>query len=247
MSGTGSLDVPNCGIIADSNNNNGAITNSGTGSITAKSIGVVGSPGFSGARINPTPTPGIVASSDPLAFLAQPTVPSSGCTSFSNSGTSPITLTPGCYSSLSITGTGAVTVSAGLYILNGPVTLTGTGSITGSNVTFYITSAAGAVTITGTQPVTLSAPTSGADNGILFFEQRGDTNPFTVTGTGNMNLTGIFYLPSASLVLTGTGNATLDAAFVVNQLLATGTGTVSLTDYALTNSETPLTSVRLVE
>ena len=248
MTGTGSLNVPDCGILDDSNSNTSAITDSGTGSITAKSIGVVGSPGFNNSGtggISPTPTPGIVAASDPLSFITQPTP--SGCTPFSNGGTSAITLQPGCYSSLSITGTGPVTLSPGLYVLNGPVILSGTGSITGSGVTLYLTSATGAVTISGTQAINLSAPTTGNYNGILFFEQRGDTNQLTVSGTGNMNLTGIFYLPSATLALTGTSNATFDAAFVVSQLLSSGTGTVTLSNFALTNTSTPLTSVRLVE
>ncbi len=250
LSGTGSLDVPSCGIIVDSNSSTNAIINSGTGNINAKSIGIVGSPGFSNSgtgRILPTPTSGIVPNSDPLGFLTPPAVPTSGCTPFTNNGTGASNLQPGCYSSLTITGTGPVTLAPGVYVLNGPVTLNGTGSITGSGVTLYITSAAGTVTITGTQSVNLSAPTSGPDNGILFFEQRGDNNPFTVTGTGNMNLTGIFYLPSAPLILTGTGNANLDAAFVVNQLESTGTGTVTLSNYAVTNPSTPLTSIKLVE
>jgi Putative Flp pilus-assembly TadE/G-like len=249
MSGTGNLTVSACGILVDSNNNPRAIVNSGTGNITAKSIGVVAaSPGYtdSGTGRVTTPVPDIAPFSDPLISIPQPAVPPS-CTPFSKGGTGSVSLSPGCYSSLSITGTGTVTLGAGLYILNGPVNLTGTGPITGSNVTLYATSAAGAVTITGTQPMNLSAPTSGTYNGILFFQQRGDANAFTVTGTGNLNLTGIFYIPSASVLLTGTGNATYNAAFVAKQLQSTGTGSVSLTNYALTNNTTPLSSVRLVE
>jgi Flp pilus assembly protein TadG len=270
LTGAGGLSVSSCGIIA-----NADVSISGSGSVDSKSIGVAApSPGYSesgSGRFNPLPIAGIAPISDPLAFVPQPSVTSyPSCPAYSESGSSPVILSPGCYGGLSLTGSGAVTLTSGNYEFNGPVifggsgaitlgsgmyifntgasiSLSGAGGVTGSGVTFYVTSAAGPFSLSGSNSLTISAPTSGTYDGILFFQERGDTNAFSLSGSGSMNMTGIFYVPSAPLNLSGSGSETFDAAFVASQLNLSGSGSITLNDYNLTNSSSPLTSVRLVE
>jgi Putative Flp pilus-assembly TadE/G-like len=270
LTGAGGLSVPVCGIIANSD-----VSISGSGSVDSKSIGVAApSPGYTDSgsgTFNPLPIAGIAPISDPLAFIPQPSVPSyPSCSAYSESGSSAVTVPPGCYSGLSLTGSGAVTLSPGNYEFNGPVifggsgaitlgsgmyifntgasiSLSGAGGVTGSGVTFYVTSAAGPFSLSGSDSLTLTAPTSGTYDGILFFQQRGDANAFSLGGSGSMNMTGIFYMPSAPLNLSGAASETFAAAFVARQLNLSGSGSVTLNDYNLTNSSSPLTSVRLVE
>jgi Flp pilus assembly protein TadG len=270
LSGSGTISVLQCGIFS-----NASVAISGSGSVDTKAIGVAAAaPGYSDSgsgRFNPLPTPGMAAVSDPLAYISQPSVPTyPSCPPFSASGTGPVTLTPGCYGGISVSGSGPVTFGAGNYEFNGPVSFSGSGAVTlgsglyifntngsfnssgsstvtGSGVTFYVTTAAGAFNLSGSGPLNLTAPTSGTYDGILFFQERGDGNTFSISGSGNMNLNGIFYMPSAGLNLSGSSSSTYDADFIASNVVLSGSGAITVNDYSLINSSTPLTFVRLVE
>jgi hypothetical protein len=139
------------------------------------------------------------------------------------------------------TNAGSVTLGSGLYIVN-HLDLTGSGSITGSGVSFYTTT--GDTTLTESGSVNLSAPASGAQNGILIFQAHGDATGATVGGP-NMNLQGIVYAPSAPVSLQGSGTGTMDAAFVVQSL--TLSNNTSLQNYATVNNSSPLTTIVMMQ
>jgi len=139
------------------------------------------------------------------------------------------------------TNAGSVTLGSGLYIVN-HLDLTGSGSITGSGVSFYTTG--GDTTLTESGSVNLSAPTSGAQNGVLIFQARGDATGATVGGP-NMNLQGIVYAPSAALSLKGSGTGTMSADFVVQSL--TLSNNTSLQNYAAVNNSSPLTTIVMMQ
>src|SRR6185437_11749002 len=82
------------------------------------------------------PVLGVASQADPLSWEPTQTVPNTGCTGSGNY-TLTGTATAGCYGD----GTGTITLSnvqlgAGLYIFNGPVSLSG--SVTGTGVTLYL-------------------------------------------------------------------------------------------------------------
>jgi Flp pilus assembly protein TadG len=139
------------------------------------------------------------------------------------------------------TNAGSVTLGSGLYIVN-HLDLTGSGSITGSGVSFYTTG--GDTTLTESGSVNLSAPTSGAQNGILIFQAHGDATGATVGGP-NMNLQGIVYAPSAALSLKGSGTGTMSADFVVQSLSLSNN--TSLQNYATVNNSSPLTTIVMMQ
>jgi hypothetical protein len=213
----GTVNAPDCGVIDN------AILSIGGGCITASSIGVVLQL-LGGGCVNPQPILGIAPSADPLGYL---TPPGGGNCTFTNkvvnSKGAPTVLTPGTYCGgirILNGNTAPVTFQPGLYILTGGTGLQvgGSGDVSGVGVTFYITGG-GTAQINGTGNVTLSAPTNspspGVPGGVLFYQDRGDAqNP---TLTGNLNLSGALYFPSATLTLGGNVSSTY--AIIVAQII----------------------------
>lgn len=245
--GTGSISAPNCGII-----DNQSMLNNGTGSITASSIGVVGSVTNNGTgSISPTPVTGIVPASDPLAYLQPPTpgacLPSTAG-DFNGTGTG--TMSQGNYcNGISVNGTINVTLNPGIYtITGGGITFNGTGTITGTGVTLYIGSSGGSLTLNGTQAFNLSAPTTGADAGILFYQDRGNTSGATINGTQTSKLEGAIYIPSGQLTLNGTGSTAAYFISVAKSYVLNGTGTLNFpSNYAGLPGGSPIKDAILVE
>jgi hypothetical protein len=220
-----------------------------------------------------TPTLDQASYSDPLNYLDEdePSVPStSSCPTLNYSGAGTYTITAGCYNGITISGSSIVTFSGGNYTINTltiegasnvtfdaglytitnsagtantGLNITGSSIVNGTGVTFYLTDGAGVDLTTGAYNVTLSAPTSGTWNGILFFENPADTAQFNVSGAAVLNWQGIVYLPSANVDWTGATSGTLYTDFVVSTF--SDTGALSLNDYAQKNSNNPLVKLTL--
>jgi Flp pilus assembly protein TadG len=252
MTGSGTLSMPDCGIVVDSASNN-ALSLVGSADIVAQSIGIVGNYTETGSgSISPKPVTGLAPVADPLSYLQAPTYLSSSCLADPHfTGTNANTIGPAipggtiCYNGLSMTGSGSLTMQPGVYVINGSFSETGSGSISGSGVTIYLAPPTGALSLTGSGALNITAPTSGPSDGILFFEDSADTNSMKTTGSNASEMEGIFYAPSASLTLTGSAGSTFYADLVVSSLSITGSGTMS--NYSQKNSSEPLTSSRLVE
>jgi hypothetical protein len=155
-------------------------------------------------------------------------------------------LTPGCYGGLTISGSGTVTLAAGLYYIDGPFKITGSGTVSGTNVTIYLPNSSGAsFTTSGSGTLNLSAPTSGSYNGILFYQNPNNTADMSINGSGTLNLQGIIYAPGSNLTMNGSGSSQFYTALVTNSLTFNGSG--SWQDYAIKNAGSLLTAVKLVE
>lgn len=257
ITGSGTISVPGCDIFDNSDSSN-ALTLTGSGSLTAKAIAIVGNYTRTGSgSISPTPVTGTAPVADPLSNLVFPTVNTSGCSAaqnftgstahqlepgcydgISNTGSGSLTLTSGNYTingSFTSTGSGAVNLGAGQYIVTGNLSLTGSGALTGSGVTFYTE---GTTSVTGSSALNLSAPTSGPDSGLLFFQSRSDTNAISITGSSNMNLQGIIYAPDSPLTFTGSGSTNIYTDLVVDSV--SFTGSTPFQNYAAINSSSVL-------
>ena len=252
MTGSGALSMPDCGIVVDSASSN-ALKLTGSGSISAESIGIVGNYTETGSgSISPTPVTGLAPVANPLAFLQAPTFAPSSCLAdphITGSGTATIgPATAGgtiCYNGLSITGSGAVTMQPGVYIINGGFSQTGSGSISGSGVTVYLAPPNGSLSLTGSGALNITSPTSGTYDVILYFQDPSDTTSMQITRSGSSHMEGIFYAPAASLTLTGSSGSTFYADLVVSSLSLSGSGTMA--NYSEKNSSEPLSSARVVE
>ena len=209
--------VLDCGIFANSTNTI-AIDQVGSSCVTASSIRVVG--GHAGTCLNPDPLTSYPYP-DPLADLDPPSVGSCDHNGKVKVNGGNVTLSPGVYcKGLDIAGGAHVTFSPGEYVFKGGrIKVAGGSSLEGDDVVFYLTDGAGGhaeLDITATT-IDFSAPTSGALEGILFFQDR--TAPTTttnkITGNASVELDGALYFPTTMLDFAGTSSSAIPAPMVV--------------------------------
>jgi Flp pilus assembly protein TadG len=256
LSGSGSI-TSGCGIMVDSSSSS-ALTTTGSGSITASSVGVVGnySGGGSGS-ITPTPITGIAQGGDPLANLVAPAVGSCMQTNYHISGSSGATLSAGVYcNGISITGSSTVTFDAGTYVLlGGGLSVSGSGSLSGTGVIFYNTCNStysyGSINLPGSSTVNFSAPTSGLLAGILFFQDPtvpvGSTAS-KITGSSSSTFDGAVYFPTTAVAYSGSSSSSGYTILVAYDLALTGSGTLSLgNNYSSLANGSPIRSHALFE
>jgi len=228
-----------CGIVVESASSS-AVSCGVLGSITASSIGVVGGVQSFFCGINPNPVTGIATPNpnDPLAYLAKPSVGS--CTfssqkiytSTTSPTSNPSTLNPGVYcGGISIQPGANVVFNPGVYILKSSSGSNPTGGLTidiGTNITtntslspygvmFYNYGPVGAITFNFTSfasndQVSLTAPTTGTYQGMLFFQDPGDSTAAQIIGSSSYNTTlqGSYYFPKASVVFAFDGTVKYD-------------------------------------
>lgn len=232
-SGSGNITTTSCGIYDNSN-----FKYTGSGNITTQSTQYAGTLTDSGSgNLSPAPSKSTSYFSDPFANVPAPAV-STTCnqTNYSISDSSNHTLSPGVYcGGLKISGSGNITFTTGIYIINGTDSggksfdYSGAGNLSGTNVMFFITGqngyTAGPVNISGSGSLSFSAESSGTYEGILFYQDRSISPAYTAANTysGSGNVTGTFYFPTTSLTYSGSGNAAYQA-IVADQITITGSG-----------------------
>jgi hypothetical protein len=195
------------------------------------------------------PTYGAPAAGDPLSTLSPPCSPCAAGTSISINGNgnftgagvtytagrrkSPgvYTISPGTYSSISISGTGGrnggntVAFSPGTYIIDGAggLTIPGNATINGDGVTFYFTGSA-TINMTGTPAINLTAPSTGTYAGILMYQNPADTNTTgpSLGGNSGAQYNGILYFPKDQLTFFGNNNSLSVGVVVADSLSLSG-------------------------
>jgi Flp pilus assembly protein TadG len=197
-----------CGVLANSTDA-GALTQNGSSCLNATQVKVAGN--SSGACISPQPVTGVSPVADPLASMPPPGYGS--CDYSSNitvNSSNPRTLSPGTYcGNIRVNANGQLTLQPGLYVLNGAgLTVAGQGSMSGTDVSFYLTENSGTpdnISIAGGANVSLTAPANGDTPGILFYQDRDAPSNVThsFTGGSSMNLEGILYFPNQDLSYSG--------------------------------------------
>jgi hypothetical protein len=215
VSGSASVQTPNCDIVSDSNASN-AIDASGSSQINAACLVAVGtvvtSSGTTETKCK-TPTNGSSNVPDPYASVAEPSITGS-CISVP-SGTT-ITLSPGNYChGLSIGGgIASATFQPGLYYVAGDLAISSNAS--GSGVTFFVT-AGHQTALSGGSTTSFSAPTSGTYKGIVFFGSRsGNTSTNNnFSGSSNSSITGAIYYPTEQVTFSGSAGGSAGCTQVV--------------------------------
>ncbi len=212
-----------------------AVLSSGSPSITTPELDLSGKIMYSGSnpdkatvtKNNQPSTP------DPLASIPAPsssgmTVQSNSAMNLTNAGA--VTLNPGVYTGgLTLSGSSSVTLNPGIYYVNGGgINLSGGASISGSGVCIYNTGG-GAINLTGTGNISLSPMTGGTYSGITVFQDRSNTAGATMSGGSNINNSGTFYFPGATVSMSGgSGVGVLGSQFIVNKLTFSGTSAIDV-------------------
>jgi len=249
ISGAAVLNVSGGGVAVDSNNAEAAVL-SGSGQVNASLFTSVGGVSITGgASSNPVPSTGKASVADPFASLPAPTVGS--CATHPTLTTPPngaSTLLPGTYcGGISIGNIANVTFSPGTYIINGGgISFGNSGVATGSGVMFYLTgtnSTYGSLTANGASSITLSAPTSGTYEGILFYQDRTITSSVGASfgGSAAFALTGSLYFPTTSVTFSGAVNTASYMAIIADSLTLTGSASIL---YDSTGQKTGLTTAK---
>jgi hypothetical protein len=176
--------------------------NGGSGS-TGNQFLLHGSTANSSGSVSPTPI-GSGAMGDPLNYIPPP--PFGSCQYINKNVTSATTLQPGTYcGGLTIITSSAVTLSPGLYVIAGNLSINGP-NLTGAGITFFMTQGGGysyGVCTISNVNARMSAPTTGTWQGILFFSDRnmpaGQMELFMSNWNPSSKLDGILYLVGQEL------------------------------------------------
>ena len=263
-SGSAVVDA-NCGIQVESTSSDGMDV-SGGAKVNASpgTIGVVGSGYTGGSSVTPTPQTKVAPVADPLASLAPPPQCSSsgGCTAACDHtnyhpGSSTST-TEGVYcGGITVSGGNTLTLGAGTYVLIGGGLTVSASTLKGTGVTFYNTYNASnpykAIALSGSSSTTLSAPTSGQFNGVLFFQDRTAALPAkssnsqeTISGASGASFQGALYFPNSPMTFSG-GSSTNPDNMTLIAYTITFSGSADLTAGSSSGSGTSITTTKLYE
>jgi len=260
MSANGNATVQSgCGLLIDSSSAS-ALSVVGNVTITAPSIGIVGGYSAGGnSSLTPTPKNGVIAASDPLAYLQAPTVGSCAHTNFSLTGSngstsSPYQLYAGTYcGGISVRGNSVLNFNAGTYVLaGGGMSINSNSTMTGSGITFYNTTGLGgygAISLSGNSQANFSAPTSGPLAGILFFQDPSIPSSAagsTISGNSSSTFDGTLYFPTTTVTFNGNSSANGYSIVVANQLTLSGNSSLGANYSSLTNGS-PIKAAVLAE
>jgi hypothetical protein len=226
LSGNANINVP--GVIEVDSSSASAISGSGNAIVTATGIQVVGGASLTGsAKFNPNPTTHAAYVADPLFGLAIPSVSGSSQGPLNVSGK--ITINPGIYSSISVSGNGNLTMNPGIYVIaGGGFSVSGNGIVNGTGVLIYNAGSSypnaggnfAGITLSANAQVNLTAPTAGVYAGLAIFQSRDNAQPLNLSGNNASSIQGSVYAPAAALTMSG--NAKLKDALIVNTLTLSG-------------------------
>ena len=249
-----------CGIV-DNSTSDHAFGIFGVALWHASSIGIVGNYDFDLLPfVSPRPVTSIAPVRDPLARLQPPSFGGCDHTNYSLGLISIATMNPGVYcGGITLTGAAILHLNPGTYVIRGGgLNILGASLITGTGVTFYITGDSTypykGVNIAAASVHSLTAPTSGAMEGILFFQDRNISaataaaNPNTIVGAALARYEGTFYFPTTTLNYTISASVAAYTAMVADQIKINlvAAGFVN-NDYSSLADGSPLKAVTLGE
>lgn len=243
FSGNTSVKVTHCVIMSNSNAPD-AIKLQGSASLQADCLISAGGVSLSNpvTTVCAAPITQALPAADPFADLPTPTA-ANPCQNDNKA-----TLSPGTYCS-GMNLKGNVTLSPGVYVVQGSFKINANAAIIGSGVTIFM-SGSSTVSMNGNASVKLSAPTSGAYSGVLFYGDRtGIAASSTFNGTADSLLTGAIYFPKQQVNYLGnfSGNSGC-TQIVANTIQWSGSTTVNQDCKSLGMRDIPAAqSVALVE
>jgi Flp pilus assembly protein TadG len=203
--GHSTLDL-GCGMATNSRGAS-AITAEGSSTVIASPLMAPGGiPGSTRFAADTKLQPYGAAQEDPFAHIDVPPFNASNCPAIEvQKNDPPKVLTTGCYSSLDIKGT--LIASGNIVVYGGNINFDAGATVTGTDVTFFLTGpdgAGGTYSTNGHPKLTLSAPTSGTYENILFYRDRGSPLvEIKLNGNAQSSLTGGLYFPTADVEVNG--------------------------------------------
>ncbi len=200
LGGSASVTASGCGVQVNSTASS-ALSVKGGANLTASDICVAGRASAKSGATSPEPKEYCPAITDPLAGLETPDVGACDFVDLSLNGAM-TTLDPGVYcGGLDIGKSSDITLSPGLYIIqDGPLSVATGSSISGSEVTVFLTGDDALLSFKSGSIINLTAPRSGAMEGVLLFQDPDFGGVHDWKGKSTTSLQGVIYFPSGRLV-----------------------------------------------
>ncbi|HYL32951.1 MAG TPA: TadE/TadG family type IV pilus assembly protein [Stellaceae bacterium] len=235
LAGSTSVGMSNCGVAVNSSSSDG-LDLKGNASLSVQSATLVGNAYSASGNALLTVTNGVKYNqptvADPYAAYTIPAF--SGCKSTNYATSSTVTLQPGVYcGGIATTAQAIVTLSPGVYFLDGGgLSMTGGSIIAGTGVTIILTSSGaarsiGSFDVAGTTGLQITAPTTGPTAGIaLWVDRRAPLDSGnTLTGSIGIEVTGAIYAPSQSIDFGGGEFATGCTQLIADKISFQGDST----------------------
>jgi hypothetical protein len=149
-----------------------------------------------------------------------------------------------------------VTFNSGTYVLlGGGLSAKGSGSLSGTSVTFYNTYNStypyAGIDMSGSGSMNFSAPTSGSLAGILVFQDRSVPTGSAASkfnGSGSSTFTGAVYMPTTAVNYIGSGSGSPYTILVAYDVSLTGSGSLTIgNNYSSLADGSPIKSHALFE
>jgi Flp pilus assembly protein TadG len=243
-----------CGVVDNSSSSN-AVGITGSATLTSLSLGTVSTNWNNSSNINNN---GSIASSTkivqgvPACSVTMPAAPTySGCTADPGGSYGTFTWGPStaggtvCYNGLTIGANGAtVTLNPGIYVIASGNLHFESGAnnhsnLGGNGVFFYV--ASGSIIVDNGANINLiagglleadgktTAPSTGAYNGLLFYQPSSNTNGMNVAGGSTAVMNGSVYAPGAVYTLNNGSGTSISGGVVASGLTMAGGGTLNAT------------------
>jgi Flp pilus assembly protein TadG len=245
---SGSTDVNlGCGVVSNSRSAT-AVSAGGSAHVVASPVAAVGNvPASSAYATGTTLLPWSPAQADPYILVPNPTVPS-GCNSplnvnpnqtrtLGSADATPAGSNVYCFAGADIKGTLNIPTGAQVIINGGTLAFGSQANVTGSGITFVLTSATAAtdpasiaqVSMHGNAILNITAPDSGTYSGLVMYQdRRAQAGDSFINGNSASTFRGGFYFPSRYLTFNGnTGMHTECIQLVARRLTFTGNSSVN--------------------
>lgn len=219
-SGNMILQTKNCGIASNSTSSSASMYENGSASVTTDYVHLAGElDQQNGTLSSPTIVENGPRVGDPYRDVSTPTTSGPTQADPNVSPNTSTTLSPGTYPSMTIKGT--ATLNSGVYVINGgSLTINSQATVNGSGVTFVLKNNA-TVTVNGGATVNISAPTTGNNAGIAFYQVPGSSTSITqkFNGGSNMSINGALYFPNQTVSFNGGNTNTGSCTHVVARVI----------------------------
>jgi len=262
------LTAPGCLVQSNSTSKQGLQSKDDATLLAGMTCSAGGKVQSNNANYSPAPTTDCPVLPDPLSSRVAPSIGTCNYTSKVVDGTNE-TLQPGTYcGGLTVTNAANAKLSPGVFIIkDGPLSVDGGASISGTGVGIYLTGSAANLTFDADSTVSLSAATSGPLAGILVFDDpsgasapakapksgRGSAGRALKTGAPRQhqilsdnarNLLGTIYMPQGEIIIDANAPIADKSAYtvlVVRQLrLYSGPNLILNSDYSATGVPVPM-------
>ena len=236
-----------CGIYSNANTDHAIWLDNNATITSALTCAVGGVKLKTASAISPAAVTNCPPIADPLANRPKPTIPSA-CAATNlvlSSGTT--NLAPGLYcGGLKVFGTAKVNLSAGVYVISGaPLEVSGTSTLIGTHVGFYLDGPAATINFKDTATINLTGAITSEMAGLLVFEDPAAPvgRQHHIASTNVQNLTGTIYLPKGYLLIdpnAAVAGSSAYTAIIANRLeLTAGPELILNSNYGSTDVPVP--------